>query len=373
MSRTPYAAAVVFLPLLFSIRGSAQTVPAAKHFEQYVVYWTTEPGWRTELQLRNNLESSDLTVAPAVRTADGVETALPAVIIKSGDVVSLDLYDSLLKAAPQLAGSWGSLVLRYSAEVRRAMYAAVMVKAVGQPIAFHLDASVRRPAYDAGSREGIWWLPRETVTGYLILSNAGDQTLNPNLMLYDSSGKAWQQKLSLNARVTKRLAIRSLLQQSALTGSYGGVRIEMSQGAGSLARFRALAVRRDQRLFGGDEDVLPRSWRNAGLPKFWRRKGVDHARSHARPRRSRPLSRFPRWNNPATQASGAQRLRQELHRPPAFQLALGDGQWKDRSHQLTLHSQSDADDRRIRPASAKAPARRRSLGRSDPQRPGSAR
>jgi hypothetical protein len=22
-------------------------------FEQYIVYWTSEPGWRTELQLRN--------------------------------------------------------------------------------------------------------------------------------------------------------------------------------------------------------------------------------------------------------------------------------------------------------------------------------
>lgn len=41
--------------------------------EQFVSYWTTEPGWSTELQLRNNLESSYLTVAPALRTAAGAE------------------------------------------------------------------------------------------------------------------------------------------------------------------------------------------------------------------------------------------------------------------------------------------------------------
>jgi hypothetical protein len=238
MSRAFRASSVASLLFFSCFQVSAQSAPAVHQpltsFEQYVLYWTTEPGWRTELQLRNNLDSSGLTVAPAVRTADGAETALPPVTIKSGDVVSVDLYDSLLKAAPQLAGSWGSLVLRYSAAVHRALYAAVMVEAVGRPIAFHLDAFGSRPSYQAGSREGIWWLPRESVTGYLILTNEGGQTLNPNLLLYDSSGKAWQQKLTMGARETKRLEIRSLLQQSGLTGSYGGIRIDMSKGAGQL-------------------------------------------------------------------------------------------------------------------------------------------
>jgi hypothetical protein len=201
-------------------------------FEQYIVYWTTEPGWRTELQLRNNLELSELTVTPALRTADGTETALPAVTIKPGDVVSVDLYHALMRAAPRLVGSWGSLVLRYHAVVHRALYAAVMVSAVGRPIAFHLDPFGRGSAYQTGSREGIWWLPRESVTGYLILTNAGDQRVDPSLVLDDSSGKGWQQTLSLSPRETKRLSIRALLQQAGLTGSYGGIKIELSSGAG---------------------------------------------------------------------------------------------------------------------------------------------
>ena len=142
-------------------------------FEQYLVYWTTEPGWRTELQLRNNLELGELTVIPALRTADGTETGLPAVTIKPGDVVSVDLYDALMRTAPKLAGSWGSLVLRYHAVVYRALYAAVMVSAVGHPFAFHLDPFGRGSAYQAGSREGIWWLPQESVTGYLTFDQRG--------------------------------------------------------------------------------------------------------------------------------------------------------------------------------------------------------
>lgn len=49
-------------------------------FEQYVSYWTTEPGWRTELQLRNNLDPGELTVTPALRTADR-----PSCSVRHGD------------------------------------------------------------------------------------------------------------------------------------------------------------------------------------------------------------------------------------------------------------------------------------------------
>jgi hypothetical protein len=78
------------------------------------------------LQLRNSLASEELTVTPALRKADGTETALHAVTIEPGDVASLDLHEVLMKAAPQLIGAYGSVVLRYRTLVNRALYAAVM-------------------------------------------------------------------------------------------------------------------------------------------------------------------------------------------------------------------------------------------------------
>jgi len=59
-----------------------------QNFEQYVSYWTTEPGWRTELQLRNNLDPGELTVTPALRSADGTETTSPDLIVTAGKAVS---------------------------------------------------------------------------------------------------------------------------------------------------------------------------------------------------------------------------------------------------------------------------------------------
>lgn len=54
--------------------------------EQFLGYWTTETGWSSELQLRNNASTEDLIVTPALRLADGAETALAPIIIKPHEV-----------------------------------------------------------------------------------------------------------------------------------------------------------------------------------------------------------------------------------------------------------------------------------------------
>ena len=78
-------------------RGTVQLTD----FEQFAVYWTAEAGWKTELLLRNNLPSQSLTVAPALRAADGTEATLPAVSISPNDVATVDLGAVIASAAPQ--------------------------------------------------------------------------------------------------------------------------------------------------------------------------------------------------------------------------------------------------------------------------------
>jgi hypothetical protein len=147
------------------------------NFEQFAVYWTAEPGWKTELLLRNNLPSKPLTVTPALRTADGTETVLPAVSINPNDVATVDLNAVITSSAPQLAGAYGSIVFRYTATVPRALYAAVMIELPGTPIEFHLDAFDNPATWTTGSREGIWWLPRDSVKDWLILTNRSGSPL----------------------------------------------------------------------------------------------------------------------------------------------------------------------------------------------------
>ena len=52
----------------------AKWTPAPQ--ELYAPYWTLEPGWTTELEMRNNLARRDLQITPVLRTPDGVEVSL---------------------------------------------------------------------------------------------------------------------------------------------------------------------------------------------------------------------------------------------------------------------------------------------------------
>lgn len=64
-------------------KPSAQSVSAA--------YWTLEPGWNTDLEMRNNLHSRELTITPVLRTAVGQELSLAPVTVAAQHVVSLNL------------------------------------------------------------------------------------------------------------------------------------------------------------------------------------------------------------------------------------------------------------------------------------------
>ncbi len=198
-------------------------------FEQYIAYWTTEASWHSELQLKNNQIDRDLTVVPVLRTPDGAETSLPAVTIKPQEVQLVDIG----ALAPQLRQIYGSVVLRYTASGSRGLYAAVMIHDMGHPIAFHLDAVDGSPGSDPGTREGVWWLPKDTTNDYLVLTNQGNNPMHLSLSLYDASGKETRQRLELGSRQTSRYSVHQLIQSAGITGTYGGVRVS----AGSNAAF----------------------------------------------------------------------------------------------------------------------------------------
>jgi len=203
--------------------------------QQFLSYWTSETGWQSELQLRNNVVGHDLTVTPVLRSTDGVETTLAAVTIKSQEVRSVDLDMAISDAkASQLVGTYGSIVLRYRSSTWSSLYAAEMIHKVGHAVAFHIDATMELQAPQAGSREGIWWLPKETTNDYLILTNQGNTALSLVLSLYDSAGRESKQQLPLGPQSTTRFSVRKLLQAAGLTGLYGGIQISAAAHAGSL-------------------------------------------------------------------------------------------------------------------------------------------
>jgi hypothetical protein len=225
--------ALLLAPLAASQQTPSRPPPAPVDQEQIVPYWTTETGWTSELQLRNNQVGLDLTVTPVLRTAYGAETRLAPVTIKPQEVKSIDLDAAVGTAAPQLVGTYGSLALRYRSPGSRSFYASVMVRNIGHPFVFHIDATVETQD-QAGSREGIWWLPKDTTSDYLILTNQGKITLPLDLSLYDANGKESKQQVLLGPHETMRYSVRRLIVAAGLSGSHGGIKVSTTAHAGSL-------------------------------------------------------------------------------------------------------------------------------------------
>jgi hypothetical protein len=142
---------------------------SAKPQESFAPYWTSEPGWTTELQLKNNLPSKPLTVTPVLRLASGQEIPLDATTIPPNSSVSVWVNEGLLAHSPDhlsQPGSYGSVVFRFTSLDAGNLSAAVVVSLHGRPISLHTAAfpaaaSRTRPGEGlAYSREGIWWHPR---------------------------------------------------------------------------------------------------------------------------------------------------------------------------------------------------------------------
>jgi hypothetical protein len=132
--------------------GPAKWEPSSQEIS--ASYWTLEAGWNTDVEMRNNLTSRELTVTPVLRSASGQEVALAPVTVAAQHVVSLDLRN-VSQTQPQIlngGGLFGSVAFRFSGLNPSNLFAATVVRREGQPIDFHFDADqAGSPLYSN------WW------------------------------------------------------------------------------------------------------------------------------------------------------------------------------------------------------------------------
>jgi hypothetical protein len=225
------------LLLLLAITLAHAAKPTAKPQESFVPYWTAEPGWDTELQLRNNLVAGSLTVTPVLRLVDGKEISLDPVTISANSSASIPVSQALLSKAPNLLiqpATFGSVVFRYTALHARNLAAFAAVHMHGQPIGYHVDAFPVPHSTTGGSMEGIWWQPRPTVKDVMVISNSSDKRIGGVLALSDASGKLWRDRWSLSPHATQRIDVGDLVRKAGLTGNYGGIAFSSASFASAL-------------------------------------------------------------------------------------------------------------------------------------------
>lgn len=210
---------------------------APKPQELFLSYWTVEPGWSTELEVRNNVAWRDLVVTPVLRTAAGSEIALAPVTVPPEHVASIDLREALLTAAPDLldrAGSFGSVVYRFSGPSEGNIFGASMVRRSDSPIGFHFDGEPVEKDWSPQSTDSIWWLPRATTSDYLILANASNQPLAGSLIISDAAGHSLKRAVALRAAETQRIDLRAAILAAQLSGTAGGVTVRVPEAGGNL-------------------------------------------------------------------------------------------------------------------------------------------
>src|SRR6202451_3738780 len=241
----PRSIFLLALVAITAVSAAFAVKPSAKPQEVFAPFWTSDPGWETELQLKNNLPSESLTVTPVLRLASGEEVALDPVTIAPNRSAPVEINQALLQHSPTLvnqSGSYGSAALRFTSFHPRNLTASPVISLHGSPIEFHAAAY---PAVDsepfpgsalAGSREGIWWQPRVPGSDVLILSNSAQKALASTSSPSGAAGKPWKnpQPLTLAAHQTVRLDLRELVASAGLTGQYGGIRFEVPANAGAL-------------------------------------------------------------------------------------------------------------------------------------------
>lgn len=217
------------LLLLLSGTLSYAAQPVSKPQESYAPYWTSEPGWITELQLKNNLPTAPLTVTPVLRLASGRQIVFDPTTIPPNTSVSVLVNQGLLDHASDLfgqPGSYGSVVFRYTSPNAANLYAAVLLSIHGEPISFPIRARPESELANAtvgNSLEGIWWQPGSAVNDVLVIGNHSDAKVSGTLGLFDASGKSWRQTLSLGPHESQRMATSDLVKKAGLTGAYGGI------------------------------------------------------------------------------------------------------------------------------------------------------
>ena len=164
--------------------------------------------------------------------SDGSEFSLPPVKLGSDRARHVDLHAAASSLSGR-AGSYGSLVLRFTSASPYNVYAAVMIQRLGHAITFHFDAFPVFQNFSSGSRETIWWLPQPTSDGFLVISNFDSKPVRAR-QTFTGNKAQYSTDLTVAPHRTQRISIRDTVHHAGFTSTEGGIKLDFESGAGSV-------------------------------------------------------------------------------------------------------------------------------------------
>ncbi|MDP9268872.1 MAG: hypothetical protein M3P27_11195 [Acidobacteriota bacterium] len=182
--------------------------------EVVVPYWTSEPGWNTHIEIRNNRRDRAVTVTPTLRLASGREVPLSPITVDTAESKPVNVglaLAAIMSANAESAPMFGSVILRFDGGSPSNIFAAAIVRRVGYPIAFHFDALATYESSIPGTRETLWLLPTKAATTYVVVTNTSRKGSSARFLVSEVSGESVAVDRTIGPGQSARISVREVL------------------------------------------------------------------------------------------------------------------------------------------------------------------
>lgn len=217
----------------------AVPLPAAKPSSIVGGPWMVDANFRSTIQIKNDVETSAVSISPILYVSSGAKYTLPDVRLDPAGVAIVDVNAALqnLGIAPSSTLS-GYVELRYNwpwvpicATIRDVDTTHSLMLYYG----FLPTAPIQmpnQPPPPAGPRtsvvEGMWWKQESHVTGFVSITNSNDQPVSAELNVSDNQGLGIaSHAITISPHATTQISLDELTGTSALSG---GLRLTYTGG-----------------------------------------------------------------------------------------------------------------------------------------------
>jgi hypothetical protein len=161
--------------LLLSLSPQRYNVRAqGTEHKLWAVFWSTEPGFTSTLEMKNNRIRELITAHIALYLADGAEVPLDPVTMGPRQTVMLNLNDIIRNLPPSTVGHGpreGTVEVEFIAPNASSVMGSVTVTNPANKIAWNFFLYPERPGLGPAPVRGVFWFPNRRTKGFVAVGN----------------------------------------------------------------------------------------------------------------------------------------------------------------------------------------------------------
>lgn len=228
-----------------STNGISTSMPPMAHQDVGGAYWHIDGNFESILNIKNVLETTQLTVTPVLWMADGTEYDLRPITLDKAESIGISITHAIADAPPAIAAhasQFGSAGIRYSWNWRDAAVAHVDTTDEVDSLAFVTHASAALSSADLTASqpnqnivEGLWWLQTKDVVPFLTFVNTNSKATLAHIEISDAGGEtSGSLDVPIPAGKSEMVQLSSLLSGLSKPSNEGGVKVTYFGSPGSL-------------------------------------------------------------------------------------------------------------------------------------------